>query len=187
MATSPSEKLQMLRTKKEANQAASQVTEIKKMSLEDLEGETIQFGKAKVGVKFATAFEDHKWTDWFVAHYEKSDKVSHQKYITYVEKRLDLEIQQGSSQSKTQSKAKSKVAQSEASWSHVKGEDHWSEDSGPEMDLGMGLMGMNKMGIMEDQMQALFEVNKRIHHRMNGIESALNELISHIRGLKTEP
>ena len=80
----------MLRAKKETSHAADRLTEIKHMSLEELDKETIQFGKAKAGVKFAKAFEDHKWTEWFVSQYEKSDKIAHQKYIAYVEKRLDL-------------------------------------------------------------------------------------------------
>ena len=49
MASSLTEKLQLLRAQKETSSAADQMTEIKLMSLEELEKETIQFGKPKPG------------------------------------------------------------------------------------------------------------------------------------------
>ena len=82
MATSLTEKLQLLRAKKETDHAADRLVEIKRMSLADLEKATIQFGKAKAGMKFAQAFEDSKWTDWFVSQHEKSEKIAHQRYTS---------------------------------------------------------------------------------------------------------
>lgn len=184
MATSLSEKMQMLRAQKETNNAADRLTAIKQMPLEELEKETIQFGKAKAGVKFATAFEDHKWTDWFVSQYEKSDKIAHQKYITYVEKRLDLEIAQSPS-NKNKHKIIAKKVSSEASWSHVKGEEMESEASGEE--VNQNIDQFLRMGNMEDQVTSLFEENQSIHQRLNRVEAALSELISHVKALKVAP
>ena len=112
-----SEKLLARRVKEETEKSAESTAEIRKMSLSQLEQKTIQFGKAKLGVKFSEAFSDHKWTDWFVSQYEKSDKASHQKFITYVEKRLDQEAPQSPAQ-KSVKKKTAKAVDSEASWSH---------------------------------------------------------------------
>ena len=185
MASSLTEKLQLLRAQKETSNAADQMTEIKLMSLEELEKETIQFGKAKAGMKFAAAFEDHKWTDWFVSQYEKSDKTVHQKYITYVEKRLDQEISQSPSKVIKPKVNNNQKMGSEASWSHVKGEDLGSEASGEE--VSHNIEQSLRMGNMEDQMCSLFEENQTLHQRMNGVEAALSELISHVKALKVAP
>ena len=184
MATSLTEKMQMLRAKKETSHAADRLTEIKHMSLEELDKEIIQFGKAKAGVKFAKAFEDHKWTEWFVSQYEKSDKIAHQKYIAYVEKRLDLEIAQSPS-NVTKHKITAKKVSSEASWSHVKGEEMESEASGEEVNHNIDQF--LRMGNMEDQVSSLFEENQSLHQRLNGVEAALSELISHVKALKVAP
>ena len=181
MASSLTEKLHLLRAKKETSSAADLMSEIKLMSLEELEKETIQFGKAKAGMKFAAAFEDHKWTEWFVSQYEKSDKAAHQKYITYVEKRLDQEISQSPSKM-IKPKSNNQKMGSEASWSHVKEEDLGSEASREEM--SHNIEQALRMGNMEDQMCSLFEENQTLHQRMNGVEAALSELISHVKALK---
>ena len=181
MPKSLTEKLQALRAKTEVDQTADQLEEIKKMSLSQLEKETIQFGKAKLGQKFTEAYSDHKWTEWFVTQYEKSDKVAHQKFISYVEKRLDHEIETSPSNVKNFKKANKPVS-SEASWCPVKGEDLQSEESAEEMSQKIGTN--MKMSVMEGQVGALMEENKMIHHRMGNIEGVLNELIEHVKALK---
>ena len=177
MPKSLTEKLQARRTKTEINQTADQLEEIKKMSLPQLEKETIQFGKAKLGQKFTEAYSDHKWTEWFVTQYEKSDKVAHQKFISYVEKRLDHEIETSPNNVKNFKKANKPVS-SEASWCPVKGEDLQSDDSAE--DMSQKISTNMKMSVMEDQVGALMEENKM----MGNIEGILNELIEHVKALK---
>ena len=87
-----SQKLKSYRNANEETNTEGQLKSVRQMSLADLEKEVIQFGKAKCGQTFKTAFEDGRWTDWFVTTYESSTKIEHAKYITYVSKRLDAEI-----------------------------------------------------------------------------------------------
>ena len=181
MSKTLTEKLMARRVKEETSQSSTNAAEIKKMTLLQLENETIQFGRAKLGLTFAEAFNDHKWTDWFVSQYENSNKTSHMKYIAYVEKRLDFEDQ--SSPKKERNKKMAPPVKSEASWSHVK-EDAFSDvDSGEEM--SQKISAQAKVNLMEDQVNALFEENRAIHSRMGNIEGALSELISHVKKMQT--
>lgn len=88
------------------DQSKDRLLEIQKMALEELSEESINSGKAKRGMKFPQAFEDNRWTDWFVGTYEDSPKEEHQKYVVYVDQRLDA----GSLQSKGHTKGTSKAA-----------------------------------------------------------------------------
>ena len=65
------------------------------MSLQDLEQQTILFGKTKYGMKFSQAFEDVSWTRFIVSRYETSTKKEHRLYIQYVRLRLrQLEVEE---------------------------------------------------------------------------------------------
>ena len=112
-----------------------------------------------------------------MTQYEKSDKVAHQKFISYVEKRLDHEIETSPNNVKNFKKA-NKPASSEASWCPVKGEDLQSDDSAE--DMSQKISTNMKMSVMEDQVGALMEENKM----MGNIEGVLNELIEHVKALK---
>ena len=161
MSKTLTEKLMARRVKEETSQSSTNAAEIKKMTLLQLENETIQFGRAKLGLTFAEAFNDHKWTDWFVSQ--------------------DFEDQ--SSPKKERNKKMAPPVKSEASWSHVK-EDAFSDvDSGEEM--SQKISAQAKVNLMEDQVNALFEENRAIHSRMGNIEGALSELISHVKKMQT--
>lgn len=59
-------------------------------SMADLEVSTIDFGKQQKGKTYATVWEeDQPWITWFVQHYEKSAKSSHQKFIHYVNLKVE--------------------------------------------------------------------------------------------------
>ena len=75
MSKTLTEKLMARRVKEETSQSSTNAAEIKKMTLLQLENETIQFGRAKLGLTFAEAFNDHKWTDWFVSQ-ERNKKMA---------------------------------------------------------------------------------------------------------------
>eukprot|EP00435_Cladocopium_sp_Y103_P009939 s2791_g2.t1 len=81
-----SQKLKQFRQVQDGQCSEERIKAIYQMALVDLESEVISFGKAKMGVPFKTAFEDNRWTDWFVTTYETSTKESHVKYVAYVSK-----------------------------------------------------------------------------------------------------
>ena len=59
-------------------------------SMADLEVSTIDFGKQQKGKTYATVWEeDQPWITWFVQHYEKSGKSSHQKFLHYVNLKVE--------------------------------------------------------------------------------------------------
>lgn len=185
---SVSQKLTAYRQTGEKVTVAERITAIKQMDLATLEKETIQFGKAHKYQPFPQAFEDHGWTDWFVKTYEWSDKESHVKFLTYVEKRLDHEAELEKAQGprvkltakKSAAKPRSTAQGSEVSlgWSHVT-EDVIETDS--EEDL---VTSTHRQVIdVEERFEMMTQENSAMHHRMNGIESALHELIQHVKGL----
>lgn len=66
---------------------------VQSMSLEELSQEAIMFGKAHRGKPFPLVFDNFQpWVDWFVGTYESSTKPAHQKFIRYVELRLESEV-----------------------------------------------------------------------------------------------
>eukprot|EP00434_Breviolum_minutum_P030362 symbB.v1.2.026856.t1/scaffold2714.1/size94327/9 len=187
---SVSQKLSAYRNSSNKVTAAERITAIKQMDLSALEKETVEFGKAHRGQSFPQAFEDHGWTDWFVKTYEWSGKESHVKFLTYVEKRLDSEISQGSAPvqvlapkakttaKKSAAKPKSMAQGSEMGWSHV------TEDV-IETDSDEDLMSHTQIRVheMEEQVKMVSQENSHMMQRMNGIEMALQELIHHVKGL----
>lgn len=116
--------------------------QFKKLTLKELEAEKIAFGKAKLGVPFSEAFADYKWAEWFIGQYEKSTKEAHQKYVMYVEKKLDQEIKE--EKDKKNSKTQEPITGSEVSWNHVKTE--VDEDSEEEWGPMPKMMGVSTSG-----------------------------------------
>ena len=102
--------------------------QVNQMTLEDLSRETIQFGQAKKGLSFLEAFKDHSWADWFISHYEKSDKPQHRKFIRFVELTLDAEVttenlnrmKKTSGYPKTEKPKKSQAESSDSVWEQVR-------------------------------------------------------------------
>lgn len=185
---SVSQKLTAFRKSGEKASAAERITAIKNMDLETLEKETIQFGKAHRDQPFPEAFENHGWTDWFVKTYEWSGKESHVKFLTYVEKRLDREIQQGPHVApkakavvqKALAKPKSTAQGSETSqaWTKVTA-DEIESDTDEELMLQTRL----QVHDVEERMQLMAQENAALSQRMNGIEMALHELVHHVKNL----
>ena len=173
------QKMGIFRAQIEENQSLDRKTELQKMTLQELEKEKIEFGRAKIGQPFPMAFADHKWTDWFVAQYEGSTKEAHQKFIMYVEKRLDQEI----SRDKTGKKDKTvkKKEASEASWSHVKEEPagESDEDWGPVVPKMEG--ESQAVSLLQDQMSHVFLENQSLNHRMQNVENTMHEILHHIK------
>eukprot|EP00435_Cladocopium_sp_Y103_P047113 s2174_g13.t1 len=172
-------------TKQSVQPAEDQVKEVQKMTLAELETETIQFGKAKYGQTFPTAFKDGKWTDWFVTTYEHSSKIEHVKYVTYVTKRLDAEIEMDRQKGKKKSSAASKSAPA------PKLESAWDA---PEVDEGdsefsefIPILDSPQQVMIGEQLSIVQEENHNLRGRMTQIEMAIQELIQHVKAMKTEP
>ena len=59
-------------------------------SLADLEESKIDFGKQQLGKKYRQVWEDEQhWVMWFIQHYEKSTKMEHQKFIHFVNLKVE--------------------------------------------------------------------------------------------------
>ena len=59
-------------------------------SLADLEESKIDFGKQQLGKKYRQVWEEEQhWVKWFVQHYETSTKMEHQKFIHFVNLKVE--------------------------------------------------------------------------------------------------
>lgn len=60
------------------------------MSMKQLEDSVIDFGQAQLGLKYQEAWERHQdWVTWFINKYEKSAKESHQRFLHYVQLKIE--------------------------------------------------------------------------------------------------
>ena len=186
---SVSERLTQFRRGAEAQTNTEKILAIKALSLQELEKFKIEFGTAKKGMGFPQAFEDHQWTDWFVKTYEWSGKLAHTKYITYVEKKLDQEIAEDKGNGKTKktqgclpvTTAKKKPMSSSQT------EQSWEMPSESDEDAKF-VMAFNQKDL-EERMGYMAQENQQLHQRMSTMEMAIQELVTHVKGLavKTEP
>lgn len=178
------QKLQAFRRTVKEVDVEEELEKVEKMTLSELEKEVIEFGTAKLKMPFPEAFKDHKWTDWFVGYYETSKKVSHRKYVKYVEKRLDQEIQtdkekKGYKDYVEQTHQKKSTATSsnpgEETWDMIAPVDIEEEDPGALMHL-------------HEEMNYIRTENAQLRGRLGNMEMAIQELVHHIKGLsvKTE-
>lgn len=70
-------------------QTAAPVTQVPDMTLEELENQVVDFGQKHKGKKYATVWDtDQEWISWFLSHYARSSKVSHQKFVMFAEKKI---------------------------------------------------------------------------------------------------
>jgi ABC-type uncharacterized transport system permease subunit len=175
-----SQKLKSYRSANEETNTEDQLKSVRQMSLADLEKEVIQFGKAKCGQTFRTAFEDGRWTDWFVTTYESSTKIEHAKYITYVSKRLDAEIAADTKKYKNEGLSK-KGSLPTTSKTSPKEEPGWEEAS--ELSEFVPIMETSQSALLEEQVSIVQEENHNLRGRMTQIEMAIQELITHVKAL----
>eukprot|EP00435_Cladocopium_sp_Y103_P015268 s676_g3.t1 len=153
------QKLKQYRAITEDQCSEERMKAIQNMTTDELEKETISFGKANIGMTFSEVFKDHRWTDWFVTTYEQSKKEGHVKYVTYVCKCLDAEIHTDALESKAQQK-------------------EFDEES-----LSDFVPIMETQSHIEEQMMVMHEENNNMRNRMTQIEMALQDLIKHVKAL----
>ena len=187
-------KLSQFRAESEEGNQMEKMDLIRQMSLAELSKETIQFGKAKVGQPFPQAYQDTKWTEWFVGQYEKSTKEAHAKYITYVEKKLDQEIEMSKGKGKGKKpvikmsekkmtseeiRGAQKVTESEASsWEAIK------DELSDQESFHLEPHGMPELTDHVDQLQ---EGHRELNNRVTQMENVLQEVLHHVKNLSMQP
>eukprot|EP00435_Cladocopium_sp_Y103_P016718 s3443_g4.t1 len=71
---------------------ADQLAEFKMMSWDAMCNHKIDFGKAHMGKTYLTMWHNEPaWVKWVVKTYEGSQKVEHQKFLTFVETMVEME------------------------------------------------------------------------------------------------
>ncbi|CAJ1451338.1 unnamed protein product [Effrenium voratum] len=59
--------------------------------MEELETCVISFGDTKKGMIFPKAFQDMVWTTFVVSRFQNSEKREHQKFLRYVQLRMEMD------------------------------------------------------------------------------------------------
>lgn len=60
------------------------------LSMKQLEDSVIDFGQAQLGLKYLEVWERHQdWVTWFINKYEKSAKESHQRFLHFVQLKIE--------------------------------------------------------------------------------------------------
>eukprot|EP00435_Cladocopium_sp_Y103_P019828 s1610_g4.t2 len=59
------------------------------LTLEDLSSEVVTFGQKFNGSTFADTWQDQEWVQFMIARYQKSGKESHQRYMRFVELKIE--------------------------------------------------------------------------------------------------
>lgn len=198
---SVSQRLAAFRVQTTEKDDQNKAEKLSQTPLTELAQMKIEFGTAKRGLEFQVAFEDQKWTDWFISHYEKSTKYEHMAYVEYVKKQLDHMTSNGGYPSTTpQQKAKMTAAKtlskpkaapaSEHSWTQIKSEHGVESDveSCLEQFMEEPTQG-TAIALLEDRMVQVYHDNQALNTRMTHMENAMQEILNHVRQLsvKAEP
>ena len=153
-----------------------------KMSLSEMKQLTVDFGEKYRGQSYLTAFQDSRWAEWFVNTYSKSTKINHQKFLMFVEKQLDAEAGECPCPDKpypSQGKVtpeKIKLAVKPVIDPGLTEWDNVSEENMPS----------SHVLDLQEQMSNMQANHHNMHQRMCGIENAVQDLITHIKGLQVK-
>ena len=155
----------------------------KHMSMKQLEDSVIDFGQAQLGLKYQEVWERHQdWVTWFTNKYEKSAKESHQRFLHFVQlkiERAELEgknipLNAGPKTSTMKPMMKPKAAPPQIYQVPVA--------SMPDMDEGEELFEL--LQTEEEMPTAAIEVSgNQIEHletRMLHMEDALSRILAHL-------
>ena len=159
------------------NTASSEMIEqIMAMPLEDLRKYPIDFGRAHLGKLYGEMVKDTKYLAWFAETYKHSQKISHIRFLRFIELYLnEIEGQFHHTQPKSRAKAKAK-ATSKGQTSELKvnlPHDPWHPSSdedveamsstwepvraSPEIEEEMTMM-RDRMGEMENMMKQVLSL-----------------------------
>ena len=146
---------------------------LESLTLDQLAGQKIDFRKAKMNQTYEEAFQDLEWTNFMVSRYEKSDKPAHQKFLRYVK----LRIQSGQN-----TPLKSKGVKTVDTKIKVKSQgatSHMAMPVGEEEDSEWEEMFTHQVRPKE-------EISAEVESRLNRMEEALAQVISHLQQLSTQ-
>ena len=143
------------------------------MTLDQLAGQKIDFGKAKMNQTYEEAFLDLEWTNFMVTRYEKSDKPAHQKFLRYVK----LRIQSG--QNPPLKTKGVKTIDTKIKVKNQSATSHMAMPVGEEEDSEWEEM-------ITHQVQPKEEIPAEVESRLNRMEEALAQVISHLQQLSTQ-
>ena len=153
-----------------------------RMPLSEMKQLTVDFGEKYRGQSYLKAFQDTQWSEWFVSTYSKSTKTTHQKFLAFVEKQLDAEAGEcpcpdkpSTSQGKV-TPDKIKLSVKPAIDPSLKDWDNVSEEEMPS----------SHVLDLQEQMSNMQANHHNMHQRMCGIENAVQDLITHIKGLQVK-
>lgn len=87
-------RFQAVRAQKELQEQAESVS---KMSIQELQEQTIKFGEAKLGQTYRKVVEsDPRYCQWFLKKYGNSPKATHQEFVTFLSLWIERqELEQG--------------------------------------------------------------------------------------------
>lgn len=125
--SSVAQKFKYLKSKLNAERNAEDFKKIENMTLAQLSGSKISFGKSQLGKTFPEAFANETWTQSFLTRYEHSTKPEHRAYIKYVELMVEQQMMNIKTKKVDGSSAGYGVSSMNASTNHVDEEDSASE------------------------------------------------------------
>lgn len=146
----------------QSSDQADQLKEVMKMTMKDLEKETIQFGKTHVGRTFGSMKDETSYLTFFAGKFKNSNKIEHVKFLRFIQLHVEqMEKNAGTHKTKDKGKnsstatAKKKKEESEPDLSSISSEDDWEHPPTTEV-TSLELMTMqNRMAQMEVVMQQI--------------------------------
>ena len=137
------------------------IEDVEKLTIAHLSEMKIDFGKSKMNKTYEEAFQDLEWTQFIVARYEESDKPEHRRYLQYVKLRLE-EANQGQIPVPPKTKSDLKNVKSAARASTMAKPVSEQEEE-------------------EDWERMSLQTQSEMESRMNRMEEALAQVISHLQ------
>ena len=71
-----------------------EVEDLSHLTLADLSSEKVNFGQKHSGKTYAEAWSDQEWVNFMVTRYSQSTKLTHRRFLRYVELKLEQHEQQ---------------------------------------------------------------------------------------------
>ena len=160
------------------------------LSLQQLEETKVDFGQSHLGKKYKEMWQGHQdWVAWFTNRYEKSGKESHQKFLHYVQikvERAELEgttvpVCSGGTPTTTHLTAKAKpLPKKKTAIPPAEQVTVWEADE-EEFELYPGEieMGMSAIGTECNQPEVI-----QLEHRMQQVETTLSHIVHLLENLQ---
>ena len=161
-----------------ANQDA--IGQIMEMNLEELQECRIDFGKAHLNKQFKEMTGELKYLTWFAETYGSSQKISHVKFLRFIELHLNkIENQMNHASSKAKAKPKAKAMGTNVPRAQDRPEiphDPWHPSSDEE-----------ELESVPWEPVTHGEEMNQMNNRMSEMESALQQILNHLNSSAQRP